>query len=280
LKRGLDLRNAGVLAVGAGSILTLLQMGTWVSAQERIWAIGGPEVAGEVLRFFLLEILALVLIVAGGYTLYRYVRGQTPNGDGAWRIGDVLQNALNSRIDVRVGVISGFFYALFYAIVSSIIVYQPTVDFAQAYGATSPSWNAVSCCGSFGGIPIIVAYLSPGLHLGIQLVPLDLLFLVVIPIMIAFNFTLVSFAFRNRPRGPKKVWLGGLGAGVALFTSCPTCAGYFLGSTLGGFAATSFALALAPYQLAFILVSIPLLLVSPLVVARNVGKTLQAGCEI
>ncbi len=280
MKHSGPLRTLGFVATGAGSLLILIQMAIWSYVQGTIWTIGGSAAAGRVVSFFLLESICLVLIVAGGYSLYKSVEGETPPGDGTWNVADVIRSALDSRRDVRVGVLGGLLYAGFYAVVSSIIVYQPTVDFAQAYGAASPSWNAVSCCGSFGSIPMIVAYLAPQLHLGIQLIPVDLLLLVVIPILVAFNSTIASFAFRNRPRGPARVWLGGLGAAVALFTSCPTCAGYFLGSTLGGLAATSLALALAPYQVAFILVSIPVLLVSPLVVARGVGKTLQAECKI
>src|SRR5207245_6335138 len=135
------------------------------------------------------------------------------------------------------------------------------------------------CC-SYRTIPVIVVYLLPQLHLGLQLVPLDLLLLVVVPILIAFNFAVASFAFRNRPTRSGRVWLSGFGAAVALFTSCPTCAGYFLGGSLGGLAAASLAVALAPYQLAFVVVSLPVLLLSPLLVARNLSEGLRNGWGI
>ena len=170
--------------------------------------------------------------------------------------------------------------AIFYAVASSMIVYQPSVDFTQAYGATSPGWSAVACCGGYGTIPMVVVYLSPQLHVGLQLIPLELLLLAVVPLLIALNSTVASFAFRNRPTWSRRVWLSGFGAAVALFTSCPTCAGYFLGGSLGGLAATSLAVALAPYQLAFVLVSLPVLLLSPLLVARSISKSLQDGCRI
>src|SRR2546425_3165113 len=270
----------GAGAVAAGSALIILQMLFWFYAQPVIWTSGGTTAEGQVISFFLLESVCLLLIVLGSYSLYRGLEPAARRADGRWSAVEVLLNAVKSRRDVRIGVTVGILYAIFYSVVSSVIVYQPSVEFAQAYGATSTSWSAVACCGSYGTIPMIVVYLLPQLHLGLQLVPLDLLLLVVVPILIAFNFAVASFAFRNRPMGSRRMWLSGFGAAVALFTSCPTCAGDFLGGSLGGLAATSLAVALAPYQLAFVLVSLPVLLLSPLLVARSISKSLQDGCRI
>lgn len=270
----------GGVAVGAGSTLILSQMLIWFYAQSVIWTSGGTAAEEQVAGFFLLESVCLLLIVLGSYSLYRGLEPPAGRADGRWSAVEVLVSALKSRRDMRIGVTVGILYAVFYAVVSSMIVYQPSVDFAQVYGVTSTSWSAVACCGGYGTIPMVVVYLLPQLHLGLQLVPLDLLLLVVVPILIAFNFAVASFAFRNRPTGSRRTWLSGFGAAVALFTSCPTCAGYFLGGSLGGLAATSLAVALAPYQLAFVVVSVPVLLLSPLLVARNISRGLRDGCRI
>jgi len=270
----------GAAAVAAGSALIILQMLFWFYAQTVIWTSGGTIAEGQVISFFLLESVCLLLIVLGSYSLYRGLEPSAGRVDGGWSAAEVLLNAVKSRRDVRIGVTVGTLYAVFYAAVSSMIVYQPSVDFALAYGVTSTGWSAVACCGGYGTIPMIVVYLLPQLHLGLQLVPLDLLLLVVVPILIAFNFAVASFAFRNRPTGSRRMWFSGFGAAVALFTSCPTCAGYFLGGSLGGLAAASLAVALAPYQLAFVVVSLPVLLLSPLLVARNISKGLRDGCGI
>ena len=270
----------GAAAVAAGSTLIILQMLIWFNSQTVIWTSGGTTPGDQVVRFFFLESIFLLLIVLGSYSLYRGLEPPVERTSVRWSAVEVLVNALKSRRDVRIGVTVGILYAIFYAIVSSMIVYQPSVDFTQAYGVTSPSWSAVACCGGYGTIPMIVVYLLPQLHLGLQLVPLDLLLLVVVPILIAFNSAVAAFAFRNRPTGSRRMWLSGFGAAVALFTSCPTCAGYFLGGSLGGLAATSLAVALAPYQLAFVVVSVPVLLLSPLLVARNISKGLQEGCGL
>ena len=270
----------GAAAVAAGSTLVLLQMLIWFYSQTVIWTSGGKAAEGQVARFFFLESVCLLLILVGSYSLYRSLEPPAGRADGRWSAAEVLVNALKSRRDVRIGVTMGILYAIFYAVVSSMIVYQPSVDFTQAYGVTSTSWSAVACCGGYGSIPMIVVYLLPQIHLGLQLIPLDLLLLVVVPILIAFNSAVASFAFRNRPTSSRRMWFSGFGAAVALFTSCPTCAGYFLGGSLSGLAATSLAVALAPYQLAFVVVSVPVLLLSPLLVARNISKGLQDGCGI
>jgi len=273
----LDYRGVGVVAIGTASVLILVEMGVWYYAQTFISTTGVSASTSGVLRFFLLESVLLILLLAGSYALYLSLKSGLASGTGSWRLGDVFYNALNSGSDVRTGLIAGVAYGVFYAVISSILVYQPAVDFAQAYGVVSPSWAAIPCCGDFGTTPIIVAYLDPRLHLGLQLVPLDLFFLVVITTLIALNSTMVSYAFRNRTARPRRSWIGGLGAAVAVFTSCPTCAGYFLGSSLGGLAAASLAAALAPYQLVFIVISIPVLLLSPLLVANSMKMALQAG---
>src|SRR5712691_7427386 len=177
----------GATAVAAGSALILLQMLIWFYSQTVIWTAGGTAAEGEVARFFLLESVSLLLILLGSYSLYRGLNPQTGRADGRLSAVEVLVNAVKSRRDVRIGVTVGILYAIFYAVVSSMIVYQPAVDFTQAYGAASTSWSAVACCGGYGTIPMIVVYLSPQLHLGLQLIPLDLLLLVVVPIMLAFN---------------------------------------------------------------------------------------------
>ncbi len=271
--RGAFHGTIGAVAVGAGSVSIFFQMFFWFQAQTVIGSEGS-----QVVGFFFLELVSILLILLGSYSLYRSIESSGRRGDGGWSVVEVFRMVMNSRRDIRIGVAAGIIYALSYALVSSMIVYQPSVDFAATYGVTSPSWSTVSCCGSYGTIPMIVAYLAPQLHIGFQLIPLDLLLLAFVPVLVAINSAVASFAFSNRPRGPTRMWLAGFGAAIALFTSCPTCAGYFLGSSLGGLAATSLALALAPYQLALIIVSIPVLFVNPILVSRGVSRVLQKGC--
>ncbi|MDE1858443.1 MAG: hypothetical protein KGI26_05210, partial [Thaumarchaeota archaeon] len=49
---------------------------------------------------------------------------------------------------------------------------------------------------------------------------------------------------------------------------------------VGGLGATSLAVALAPYQMLFVALSIPVLIASPLVVATYAGKASVAACAV
>ncbi len=171
---------------------------------------------------------------------------------------------------------SAVLYGLFYAVITSMIVYQPTVDFGQAYGAVIPSAIVTPCCGAPLFAPVVTVYVVN--HLGLLLIPLTALLLLAISILVGLNFALASFAFDSRSRGAGKGWVGGLGAVVGLFTGCPTCAGLFFANVLGGSGAVSFAALLAFYQPVFILLSLPVLLGTPYLISRNLAKVFKEGC--
>ena len=167
-------------------------------------------------------------------------------------------------------------YGLFYSFVTSMVVYQPTVTFSEVYLAEIPSVRVVPAFGPPGQIPILIVYLTE--HLGLLLVPLSIILLVAVSVLVGLNITLASFAYSNRPTGRGDHWLCGFGAIVALFTGCPTCAGLFLASMAGGLGATAAASLLASYQSLFIGISIPILVVTPLVIVRSLSKTFKSGC--
>jgi len=169
-------------------------------------------------------------------------------------------------------------YGILYSVVTSMVVYQPTIDFAQAYGATFPSAIIAPCCGPPLFTPIVTVYLVN--HLGLLLIPLTSLLLVLISILVGLNSTLVIFAFDNRTRGVGRGWLGGLGAAVGLFTGCPTCAGLFFANVVGGSGAVGFAAALAYYQPVFIVLSIPILIATLFLVSKSLSKVFNQGCVI
>ena len=135
------------------------------------------------------------------------------------------------------------------------------------------------CCGDSGTVPKLIVYLSPSLHLGLQLVPLSLLFLFLVPVLVGFNVDLSVYALGLASAPLTGRWLAASGAMVGLFTACPTCAGLFLASSVGGIG-TTLAIGLAPYQLLFVVVSIPVLLAGPLLTAFSVKRSYEASCRL
>ena len=70
-----------------------------------------------------------------------------------------------------------------------------------------------------------------------------------------------------------------IGAAAGLFIACPTCAGTFLSIFIGTASGIALSLALAQLQTVFIAVSIPVLLVTPYIMARKL-RNADGSCKI
>lgn len=269
----------GALAVALGCGTVILNSLGWYFNQEGFSLFGQAATLALVSRFYVAQGAAMAAIVVGTYMLYRALLGMR-SGTEPPSVRGVLSDALSSRRNLKIGVVAALIYGVAYAFVSSIAVYQPGVNFGLAYGVTSTSWNAAACCGAPGTVPALILYLAPMSHFALQIVPLTALFAVVVPVLVGLNFTVAAHAFRRRQTGSGAKWLSSMGILVGLLTGCPTCAGLFLASAVGGLGATTLAVALAPYQLLFVSVSIPLLLISPVVMAASVRRSLIEACTI
>ena len=200
-------------------------------------------------------------------------KGVAPLSPG-WIVPYVLSQRRFWRYFVGATVV----YGVFYAFVTSIIVYQPGVDFAQAYHAAIPSLLIGPCCGPPLYAPTLTVYVVN--HLGLLIVPLTMILLLTVSVLVGLNFALAAFAFDNRVKSLGRGWLGGLGAAVGLFTGCPTCAGLFFANLVGGAGAVSFAAALSYYQPVFVALSIPVLVVTPFLISRSLSRVFTDGCVV
>ena len=266
----------GVVSLAVGGAVAFFNMFRWSDTQELI-GYSSKDPGSLVLGFYAAQALSTVLVVLGHYLVYRVTL--TWRAREATSIPAVLGEALSSRTALRLGAVVALVYGLVYAFFSSLIAYQPTVNFAQVYGVSQTSWTYLTCCGDTGTVPKLIVYLSPPLHLGMVLVPLSLLFLFVVPILVGFNVALSYYALRQSSFPMSGRWLVGSGAVVGLFTACPTCAGLFLAGSIGGIG-TTLAVALAPYQLLFIAITIPVLLMGPLFTALSVKRSYEASCRL
>lgn len=265
----------GAFAFAGGCIWVAAESLHWYATQR--FALGQGSAIAQVEGFYEVVAVGVFIAAAGALLLGAGLAGR--KGGPPESVWTVVSEALRSRRDVRIGALGGVLYALVYLFVSSIVVYQPKVDFAY-YGAATPSVAAATCCGSPGTVPELVVYLSPQWHLALQILPLDALFAVVIPLLVGFNVAVTAHALGNRMLRSNAGWLGPVGVMAGFFTGCPTCAGLFLAGTVGGLGATTLAVALAPYQMLFIALSIPALVASPFVVAHYGGRAALAACAV
>ena len=141
-------------------------------------------------------------------------------------IGQVLNDGkyrtVNSTITLA--------YGLVFALVSGMIVYRPMENFSSEYLISIPSMIIAVCCGSPGFIPVITVYLTD--HLGLLLVPADIVILAIVSGMVGLNVMLITYQYENRPPRASARWFLGVGVACGLFTGCPTCAGLLLSASI------------------------------------------------
>lgn len=193
-------------------------------------------------------------------------------------VGSLTSYLLSLKRYRRVFLASAVAYGVLYALATSMIVYQPTVDFAQVYRTALPALQVYPCCGAPLTVPTMTFYLAN--HLGLYLTPLDLLLLFTVAPLVGLNVALAAFARDNRTGGASKYWLGGLGASVGLFTGCPACAGLFLAGSIGGGGAVAFASLLSYYQPEFIAATLPVLILTLYFVSRSLAQRFGEGCPV
>ncbi len=212
-----------------------------------------------------------------GWGLYKMYKTKISSSDST--LSSIIANAIHNKRSKRIFIISAIGYGLFFAFTSGIIIYKPDIN-ATDYGFPQPPHIELSpCCDLPGYMPMIFAFFTE--HIGLQIIPLNLLLLVMVSFLVGLNFALSSTVFSIAKSGGK---LGAFGAVTGLFVGCPTCAGTVFTMLFGfGAGATTFTLFLTSFeaqiQTIFIAISIPILFVTPIIMAKKI-KSQNANCAI
>ncbi|MDH2907376.1 MAG: hypothetical protein PXX83_04680 [Candidatus Nitrosotalea sp.] len=212
-----------------------------------------------------------------GWGLYKMYKTKITHADST--ILSVIANAIHNKRSKQIFIISTIGYGLFFAFTSGIIIYKPDIN-ATDYGFPQPPHIELSpCCDLPGYMPMIFAFFTE--HIGLQIIPLNLLLLVMVSFLVGLNFALSSTMFSIAKSGGK---LGTFGAITGLFVGCPTCAGTVFTMLFGfGTGATTFTLFLTSFeaqiQTIFIAISIPVLFVTPIIMAKKI-KSQNESCAV
>lgn len=212
-----------------------------------------------------------------GWGLYKAYRSKLIASDSS--IFSIIARTINNKKSKRIFIISAIGYGIFFAFTSGIIIYKPDIN-ATDYGFPKPPHIEISpCCDQPGYMPMIFAFFTE--HVGLQIIPLNLLLLVTVSFLVGLNFAISSSVFSIAKRGGN---LGIFGAMTGLFVGCPTCAGTAFMMLFGfGTGATTFTLFLTTFeaqvQTIFIAISIPVLLVTPLIMAKKI-KSQNGSCAV
>ena len=239
----------------------------------------GSEVFVVIYAYFALalDIVGLCLLFSGlTNVLTRWPRAEA-SGTGSSLSGALAAPFVYRRYS-RLLLASAFAYGLFYAFASGTVVFQPAFSFSEAYHVGIPSVAIATCCGPVGEAPQAVAYLSQ--HLGLFFIPVNLLLLFSISWLVGLNASFASFALSFRTENARIGWLGGTGAFIGLFTSCPTCAGLAIVSVLGGTGILSASFFLGSLRTIIVAISIPILVAVPLLSARSLNTFNGRNCVI
>lgn len=165
-------------------------------------------------------------------------------------------------------------YGIFFSLISGTLVYQPEVNFAIHYGATIPSGFIAPCCDSPGYMPKIIVYLTE--HVGLQIIPINLVLQIIVSYLVGLNASIAVNAYTISKKGSG---VSTIGAATGLFIACPTCAGTFLSIFIGTASGIALSIALTQMQTLFIAISIPVLVVTPYLMAKKL-RNADGSCKI
>jgi len=222
-----------------------------------------PEAVTVLERLAVLFYIVLAMsFVAISFGLYKYHNQKAlENKQGILRI--IAATTLNKK-SRRIFILTFIGYGIFFSLTSGMLVYQPEVEFSYHYNAIVPSAHITPCCGEPGYMPKIIVYLTE--HVGLQIVPINLVLQIVVSYLVGLNTALAVSAFTFFKKGSG---INSIGATTGLFIACPTCVGAFSSIFIGSASAVAFTVAISQMQTLFILFTIPILLATPFIMARK-----------
>ena len=219
--------------------------------------------------FYIILIACFGAIFYGLY-LYHKEKARKKETDLLSIIAQVTWN----RKSKRVFIITFVGYGIFFSLASGILIYQPQIDFEYHYGAKIPSGFVAPCCDGPGYMPKVIVYLTN--HLGLQVIPINLVLQVTVSSLVGLNTAIAVSAYQISKKGSGA---SSVGAVTGLFVACPTCAGTFLSIFVGTASGIAISSALIQMQTLFIALSIPILLVTPFILAKKLQNP-DGSCKI
>ena len=211
-------------------------------------------------------ILVMVSLIAIGYGSYLILRSEASRPEPKKSHLGYVSRILTQKSYWRILVVSSIAYGIFFAFLSQILIYHDDVE-----GDTAPSLYLTLCCNYPGYVPMITAELTE--LFSILIIPINLILAIVVSILVGFNLALnVHFLRMFRNQSQRRFPIAStFGVFSGLFIGCPTCAGSLF-TVIVGFGASTVVSALAPLQSLFIAISIPILVVIPLLIIREMKK--------
>ena len=212
--------------------------------------------------FYVILLLSFGII---GYGIYRYHQRKVIENDRG-----VLSIIAKTTMDAKsrkIFIVTFIAYGIFFSLTAGLIVYQPDVIFSYHYDAIVPSAHMNACCGDPGYMPTIIVYMTE--HVGLQIIPINLVLVLIVSYLVGLNTALAVKAISiTRKSGG----LTSIGATTGLFVACPTCVSTFFAIFIGSSSAVTFTVILTQLQTLFVGITIPILLLTPIIIAKKMQK--------
>ena len=210
--------------------------------------------------------VVLFMSVAGiGYGIYRYHQRKSMENDHG--ILTIIAKATMNSKSRKIFAVTFVAYGMFFSLTAGLIVYQPDVIFSYHYDAIVPSAHMTVCCAEPGYMPKIIVYVTE--HVGLQIIPINLLLVIVVSYLVGLN---TALAIKAISMTRKSGGLTGIGATTGLFVACPTCVSTFFAIFIGSSSAVTFTVILTQLQTLFVGITIPILLLTPILIAKKMQK--------
>ena len=214
--------------------------------------------------------MTFMLVISAGYGLYKIFKAEQKRTIDTTRLMFYITSVFSDNYYWKIMVVSAIGYGIIFAFLSQIFIYRNDLSFIEQ-GVNIPSISVTPCCNLIGYVPMLSIYLTD--HFLILLIPINIVLVVVVSILVGFNVSLNVYALRITKKfsHTKKLssLLGSVGLTSGLFIGCPTCAGTLFSILLGFWSGAAISI-LAYFQTVFIVISIPALMVSTILIAKQI----------
>jgi len=258
-----SLRNRGIriISISVFSIIVAIILYSFFSSHQSL---------ADITRLYNLAIAVIVLILVSlaaiGYGSYLILRSESFKPEPKKSYLGYIAMILTNKTYWKIFIVSSIVYGIFFGFLSQILIYHADVE-----GNTAPSLSFTLCCNYPGYVPMITMELTE--LFSILIIPINLILAITVSLLVGFNFALNLYFLKIfRDQSQRKFSIAStFGVFSGLFIGCPTCAGSLF-SVLFGFGTSATISALAPFQSLFIVITIPILIGTPLLIIRKIMK--------
>jgi len=272
------LKNTGIINVALGLMTVGGSLLVYWLLASSVRVFTNPVLSALKLLGYLTFSVSIVGLAAALLGIRLFLNSHSCNPDSWPSLTELVAKILGNWKYLRTLLVTTVVYGIFYASVSSIIIYRPDRNFAAEYLARIPSVVTTVCCDGPGYIPVFTVYLTN--HLGLLLIPVNVILMIIVSLLVGQNVALGHFTFDNKPKNGGLRWLGGFGALIGLFTACPTCAGLFLGSIIQTAGTEALAVTLAMFQPWFIGLTFLILVGSNYLLVKSIRQAFYGHCRL